>query len=305
MTGRLVSSRTVFALFFLIFIWGCSYPIYKIAIPYTPPLLFAGMRATIGGILLAGFLLTKRRNINWIKNWPKYCISALFNTVFFFSLQTVALVYLSSGMISLLVYFQPVLLALFAWLWLGEHMSLSKIIGLVVGFIGVVIASMEWFIDRISVIGVILGLLTAVVWALGVSYVKKVSREVDAFWMVALQCLIGGFILVGVGSLFESWSGILWTPKYLAGLGYGSTFGIPIAYIIYYSLVNGGDAGKVGVFTFLVPIVSVFIGTVFLGEPITYSLLTGLLLVVISIYFVNYSNRKKVRMKKKHVEDPL
>lgn len=109
--------------------------------------------------------------------------------------------------------------------------------------------------------------------------------------MVALQCIIGGAVLLIVGTIFESWSAIVWNPVYFTGLSFGSTFGIPIAYVIYYSLVNAGDAGKVGSFTFLVPIISVFIGTVFLKEPLTYTLLTGLLLVVISIYFVNYKRK--------------
>ncbi|WP_309567323.1 EamA family transporter, partial [Bacillus thuringiensis] len=53
-------------------------------------------------------------------------------------------------------------------------------------------------------------------------------------------------------------------------------------------LINAGEASKVGTFTFLVPIIAVFIGTVFLDEPVTYRLVVGLLLVGVSIYFVNY-----------------
>src|SRR5690625_4453972 len=192
------------ALLSLIVIWGYSWPVYKLAVPYTPPLLFAGMRAFIGGLLLAVFIFHLRRKVNWREHWKKYCISALFNTIFFFGIQTVGLLYLPGGLFSVLVYFQPVLLSLFAWIWFGEHMSPIKIMGLLIGFFGIAVVSVDGLTHHLSGIGVFLGLLTAICWAFGVFYVKKVSGEVDAFWMVALQCIIGGAVLLGVGTFLES-----------------------------------------------------------------------------------------------------
>ncbi|TVX93298.1 DMT family transporter [Paenibacillus agilis] len=287
-----VFTKSTCTLLLLVFIWGGSWPIYKMAVPYTPPLLFAGMRTLIGGLILAALLYKMRNKIKWRENWAKYCISACLNTILFFGLQTVALNYLPGGLLSVLVYFQPVLLGLFAWIWLGEAMSPFKIIGLIIGFLGIVFISVDGLTVHVSIIGVVLGLLMALSWAFGVVYVKKVSKEVDAFWMVSLQFIIGGVILIGMGSIIENWSAIEWNGKYLFGLGYGSTFGIPLAYIIYYKLINAGEASKVGTFTFLVPIIAVFISTVFLDEPITYRLVIGLLLVGVSIYLVNYRGTK-------------
>ncbi|TQR19707.1 DMT family transporter [Psychrobacillus vulpis] len=289
--SRLFTKSTA-ALLVLVFVWGASWPIYKSAIPYTPPLLFAGMRATIGGLLLAIILMKRRKMINWRENWSLYCISALFNTVLFFGLQTVGLIYLPGGLFSILVYFQPVLLGLFAWIWLSELISPVKIVGLMIGFIGIVVVSIDGLNFHVSVVGVILGLLTAVFWAIGVVYVKRVSHRVDAYWMVSLQCILGGTLLLGTGSLFESWSDIKWNMIYVFGLTYGSTFGIPLSYIIYYKLINKGEASKVGSFTFLVPVIAVFIGAVFLHEPITNLLILGLLLVGLSIFLVNYRGKQ-------------
>jgi len=42
------SGKTMLAVIFLVLIWGMSWPIYKVALPYTPPLLFAGMRSLFG-----------------------------------------------------------------------------------------------------------------------------------------------------------------------------------------------------------------------------------------------------------------
>src|SRR5699024_6708713 len=211
--------------------------------------------------------------------------------------QTIGLVYISSSLMTILIYFQPVLVALIAWFWLGELMTLKKITGLVIGFCGIIIVSMDGISNQVSIFGITLGLFTAFFWAFGVCYIKKTSSYVDALWMVALQSIIGGIILTGFGTFFENWTDILFTPVYFFGLIYGSTFGIPIALIIYYTLVNRGEAGKVSSFTFFVPIVSVLIGVLFLEDSLTYKLLIGLLLVVISIYLVSSSGNMKNSMK--------
>lgn len=294
-------TKTNGGLLLLVCIWGISWPIYKLSVPYSPPLIFAGLRALFGGLLLAITLYKIRNKINWRTNWPKYCISALFNTVLFFGFHTVGLMYLPGGLFSVLVYFQPVLLGLFAWLWLGENMTVLKLIGLLIGFIGIIIVSIDGLIVHISVIGVVLGLVTAFVWALGVVYIKKVGDDVDAYWMVALQFIIGGFVLLISGTVFESWTAIHWNGIFLFGLGFGVTMGIPVAYVIYYTLVRAGEASKVGSFTFLVPIISVFVGVLFLDEPATFTLIVGLLLVVLSIYMVNSSGYKWLHNYKKYL----
>ncbi|MFL0584763.1 DMT family transporter [Solibacillus silvestris] len=285
--------KSTAALIALILIWGASWPINKLAVPYSPPLLYAGLRALLGGILLTVIIWKTRKRVNWRKNWQKYCIGAFFNTILFFGLQTAGLLYLPSGLFSVLVYFQPILLGLFAWLLLGEYLSPVKILGLFLGFVGVAVVSVDGLTVHVSAIGVTLGLLTAVSWAFGVIYVKKISKEVDAYWMVALQCIIGGVFLLGTGSVFESWSAIEWNRNYLSGLSFGATIGIPLAYILYYNLVNAGEASKVGSYTFLIPIVAVLLGVLFLGETVTYSLVIGMLLVAISIYFVNFQYKMK------------
>jgi drug/metabolite transporter (DMT)-like permease len=289
-----VFTKSTVALLSLVMIWGISWPIYKVTVEYTPPILFAGLRAILGGLILAVIIVKIRDKINWRKNWSKYCISAFFNTFLFFGLHTVGLVYLPGGLFSVLVYFQPVLLGLFAWVWLGENMTPIKMFGLVIGFFGIVVVSVDGLIVHISVIGVVLGLLTAFAWAVGVIYVKKVSVEVNALWMVAMQFTIGGAVLLIAGTFLESWSAIQWNGIYLFGVGFGATFGIPVAYVIYYHLLNSGEASKVGSFTFLVPVIAVYVGTVFLDEPVTFTLIAGLLLVVISIWLVNFKGKREV-----------
>jgi drug/metabolite transporter (DMT)-like permease len=293
--------KTVSLIGFLVVVWGISWPIYKIALNFTPPLLFAGMRTLFGGLLLAILLIPRRGKINWRENWRIYTISAIFNVILFFALQTVGLVYLPSGLFSVLVYLQPVLVGLLAWLWLGESMSLLKVIGLVIGFVGVATVSSGGFSGHIAIIGIILALLTGISWSFGTVYVKKIGHKVDSMWLTAFQFIIGGVFLTGLGSGTENFADIVWNGPYLTGLLFGSILGVAASWIAYFTLVNNGDASKVASFTFLVPLIAVFTSTIFLGEAFTANLLFGLLFIVVSIYLVN----RKPSLKKQQIEQAV
>jgi drug/metabolite transporter (DMT)-like permease len=287
-------NKTVTLVVILVLIWGASWPIYKHALTYTPPILFAGMRTLIGGLLLAIVLLPKLKLLQWKQNWPVYLISTVFNVAIFYGAQTVGLNHLPSGLFSVLVYIQPVLVGILAWLWLGESISVLKVIGLLLGFLGVAVVSLGGFSGSVSGIGILLALVTAVSWAIGTIYSKKVSHRVDTMWLISISCIIGGIVLIACSSMFhERWSGITWNLPYLNGLLFGVILGVPISYVIYMVLVNSGDAIKVASYTFMTPLISVFTGTLFLGEPLTLSLFIGLLFIVMSIYLVNHKMKKR------------
>lgn len=290
---ELSHNKTIALIIFLVIVWGISWPIYKVTLNYTPPLLFAGMRTLFGGLLLAVLFFPKRNRIRWKENWMIYVNSAIFNVVLFYALQTIGLIYLPSGLFSVLVYLQPVLVGVLAWLWLGETMSLLKIIGLMIGFFGVVVVSSGGFSGHIALIGVVLALLTGISWAIGTVYVKKVTHKVDSMWLTAFQFIIGGVILNGAGLGVEKFSTIVWNGPYLFGLIFGAVLGISASWVAYFTLVNFGDASKVASYTFIVPLISVFSGTLFLHEPFTINLLIGLILIAVSIYLVNRKANNK------------
>lgn len=285
--GELTTAKRMMMIALLVVLWGISWPIYKVALEFTPPLLFAGLRTLLGGLLLGAILVPRWNRIRWKENWRVYAISGIFNVVLFYGLQTVGLMYVPSGLFSVLVYLQPVLVGIFAWMWLGEAMSRLKVIGLVIGFLGVAAVSVGGFSGHVAVAGVIIAIITAVSWALGTVYVKKVNQRVDSLWLVAFQCTLGGIVLTGAGTVTESWSDIVWNVPYVSGLIFGTVLGISLSWLLYFTLVNSGDASKVASYTFLVPVISVFVSSLVLREAITAFLLIGLILIGLSIYLVN------------------
>ncbi|MDO3413323.1 DMT family transporter [Saccharibacillus sp. CPCC 101409] len=271
----------------LVLIWGVSWSIYKVSLDYTPPLLFAGLRTLLGGLLLVLILLPRRDRIQWKRNRKVYLVSALFNVALFYGMQTVGLLYMPSGLFTVLVYLQPVLVGLLASFWLDERMTPAKASGLLLGFLGVVSVSAGGFSGHIAVIGIVLGIATAISWAIGTVFIKKAGPSVDSLWLVAFQCTFGGIALTLSGSLTENWSDITWNGPYWIGLLFGVFLGIALSWMIYVTLAMAGEASQVASYTFLVPLLSVLIGTLALHEPFSRFLLLGLALIGAGVYLVN------------------
>ncbi len=133
--------------------------------------------------LLVIVALPRIHKLRLKETWPIYLVSALLNITLFYGLQTIGLNYLPAGLFSAIVFFQPVLMGVFSWLWLGESMFALKVIGLILGFAGVAVISAAGFGGHISVIGVLLALGSALSWALGTIYMKKqATASIPSGW---------------------------------------------------------------------------------------------------------------------------
>jgi drug/metabolite transporter (DMT)-like permease len=227
-----------------------------------------------------------------------FLLLALYNAVLFVGLQTYAILYLPSGSAAVVVYLQPILTGLLAWLILGEPLSMAKLIGLLLGFSGIVAVSagsISGGANAISPVGVVLGAGSAFFWALGTVYFKKYEARVSTLWAVAVTFLVGGVVLTALGLLVEPWGEVSWTGEFVACLLYSSLVGIALAWVIWFALVRAGEASRVAAYIFAVPLSAVLIGVVFLDEPLGYPLLIGATLVVSGIYLVNREPRRAKR----------
>lgn len=284
---ELSRTKTALLVAFLVLVWGINWPLSKFALSFTPPVLFSGMRTLLGGLVLLLAAIPRMKRLRLKETWPIYIFSSFLNIICYYGLQTIGLNYVPAGLFAAIVFLQPVLVGIFSWLWLGEAMYGLKIVGLILGFAGVAVISAGGLSGHISVIGIALALGSALSWALGTVYVKKVSGAVDPIWLVTLQLIFGGLLMTVLGYEVESWSGIVWNAPYIASLLFISVFVIALGWLVFYKLIGSGDASKVASFTFLIPLVAILAGTIFLHEPFTLYLLAGLALIVSSIYLVN------------------
>ena len=257
-------------------------------------MLFAGLRILLGGLAMVLAAILWGGSPNLRRDWPVFLLLALFNAVLFVGLQTYAILYLPSGSAAVLVYLQPILVGVLAWLILGEPLSAAKLVGLLLGFSGIVAVSMGSLTgaeNAISTVGVIFGAGSALSWALGTVYFKKYEARISTLWAVAITFLVGGMVLTVLGHLVERWKDVSWSGEFVASLLYSGLVGISLAWVIWFALVRAGEASRVAAYIFAVPLSAVLIGVVILGEPLGYTLLIGAALVLSGIYLANREPR--------------
>ena len=279
----------------LVLFWGSAFAVVKVGLGFSPPVIFAGLRSLLGGLAMVGVAILWGGRPDLRRDWPVFLLLALFNVVLFIGLQTYAILHLPSGSAAVLVYLQPILVGLLAWLILGETFTAAKLVGLLLGFSGIVAVSagsVTGDASAISSVGVVLGAGSALSWALGTVFFKKYEARVSTLWAVAVPFLIGGVVLTTLGLVVESWGAVSWTGGFVASMLYSSLVGISAAWVIWFALVRAGEASRVAAYIFAVPLTAVLIGVVFLDEPLGYALLIGACLVVCGIYLVNREPRR-------------
>ena len=287
----------VLAFTLLVLFWGSAYGAVKIGLEYAPPVLFAGIRMLLCGVAMVLAALVWGGGANVRDGWPVYLLLAFFNVVLFYGLQTLTILYMPSGAAAVLVFLQPILVGFLSYLILGEPLSAAKVVGLFLGFSGVVVVS-AGSLSGASLgtpLGVAFGVASAVSWALGTVYFKKYEEKLSMLWAVGGPFLLGGICLTGLGLVLEPLSEISWAGTFVASLLYASLVGTSLAWLLWFGLVRAGEASRVSAYVFLVPLAAVLLGALFLGETVGPLLLVGAALVVSGIYLVNRRGEEEKR----------
>jgi drug/metabolite transporter (DMT)-like permease len=233
-------------------------------------------------------------NPNLGRDWRVFAYLGAFNVVLFIGAQTFAVLLLPSGTAAVLIYLQPILVGVLAWTVLGEPLTATKVVGLLLGFAGIVAVSSGGLIDaagEVTLLGVVSGVASALFWALGTVGFKRYEARIATLWAVALPFLAGGAVLTTLGLFWERFSDISWTGPFVSSVLYSAFVGTGLAWLLFFGLVRAGEASRVASFIFVVPLAAIVIGAVVLDETLGLSLLASAALIVSGIYLVNRTPR--------------
>ena len=247
MTTARRSRTQVAAVVLLVLAWGSTFAAVKIGLDSVPPILFAGLRSVVGGAVMVVLALARSGRPSLRSTWPAYAVLTLLNVVLFFSLQSLAILELPSGLAAVLIYLQPVLVGVLAAPLLGESLTVSKIAGLLLGFGGIVVVSVGAFSGHVSVLGVGYAVVGALIWALGTIAFKSYGDRVDVWWSVAIPFLVGGTVLTLGGAATEGID-IEWSGEFVVAFLYavaGRHRDVVVAVVRAGRLRGGGSRGVV------------------------------------------------------------
>lgn len=288
-------NRIIFCLLVILTtgLMGSSFTIGKLGLAYSSPLLLVAMRFTLAGIIMATIvkILNKPHPVKAI-DWMWLVLIGLFQTAFVMGCIFMALRTITSGETSILTFMNPLLVVVFGTLFLKSRYRIQQWIGVLLGFIGVFLTLGSHLEFRI---GTILGLLSAVSWAIATLLIKIHGFKFDTYVMTAYQMLFGGLILF-LGSLLLEETFFRITTQSILILLWLTIAASIIQFSIWFYLLQRGNQERTSAFLFLAPFFGVLTGWFLLNERLTWSILFGGLLIFAGIFLVNWKNNHESEM---------
>jgi len=276
------------AIFILCLTWGYLWVPIKISLQNLPPFFFTSSRLLIGALclLIVQAILGNSILPNW-EDSPKLLILSCLMCIGYYGLSTFGMQYVDSGLSAILVYTMPIMIGVLAHFFLGERLNKQKIIGLILGLIGIFIILFKQLVHlrfNLTLMGELLLIASAFFWAWATVYMKKNFQNYDKVKLTIWQLLIGGIILYAISYMTESLNQVIWSdPMTFVYLGYSSILGTALAFLIWNWIVSKIDASLASISIMTVPLIGILFGHIQLHEPITINILLGTVFICLGI----------------------
>ena len=285
------------ALLLLGSLWGASFIFIRIAAPVLGPIWLIDLRVWIAGIVLLIYALIVRKLPDFKKEWKYYLMLGLLNAAIPFSLIAYSAVHLNASLTAILNATTPLFTAIVARIWLKEYLSVRKVIGILIGLVGVCIlmgwSSVPFTLEVWLSIGA--SLTAALFYGIGSVYTKLTFTNTPALSLSIGQQLAAGIILIPLSVVTVPTATISLTVM-IAVLGL-AVLCTAIGYLLYFYLVEHVGPTKTVSVTFLVPLFGIFWGILLLNEHITLGTIVGLIVIFIGVILMNgVQKTKKIRV---------
>ncbi|SCK59905.1 Permease of the drug/metabolite transporter (DMT) superfamily [Variovorax sp. HW608] len=285
--AQAASRRWLVDLLLLAALWGASFLFMRIGAAEFGALPTAAVRVAIATVFLLPLLVMRGQWSAFRQHWKPALGIGVLNSGLPFAFFAFALLTLNSGLAAVLNATVPMFGALVAWAWFGDRPDRSRIIGLVIGFIGVAMlagrgAGFHSGANESAARWAIAACLAACIcYAFAASLTRKHLVGVPAL-ATATGSQIGATLALVLPAL------LLWPAQMpslrawlaLAAVGIACT---GLAYILFFRLIEHAGPARALTVTFLVPVFAVFYGAVFLGEEITQWMLICAVVIVCGV----------------------
>ena len=286
--------RAGLLLFGLVVLWGANWPIMKIGLGYIPPFWFAMARLLLGAFTLFALLAVLGR----LRLPPKADLPVVFSVGLlqmagFLALVNLALLTVGAGRSAVLAYTTPLWVAPAAILFLGERMTPLKAVGLLLGLTGLAILfnplAFPWD-DRAQLLGNGALLVAALLWSGAILHIRQHRWRASPLELAPWQMLLAALLMGAVAAATEDLAWLEWSWQLGAVLAYNGP--LASAFCFWAAIMVSRDLPAITTsLGFLaVPLCGVLASTVWLGEPLTVSLLGGLAAILGGLALVNLAD---------------
>ncbi len=276
-------------------IWSSSFLWIRIALDEVGPITLVAYRVAFGLLFGVIVILIQREKLpRTLKEWIPLLLLGLTNLAIPFFLISWGQLYIDSGVASILDATVPLFTIVVAHFMLhDDKMTIYKTLGLLMGFAGVMILmSKDIGASSSSIMGQIAVILASVFYAGSSIYARKftentsgIFRSMGPLVSASIVMWIAAFLLeapIKIPALSITWIALFW-------LG---VFGSGVAFILLYYLIHEIGPTRATMVTYLFPLGGVTLGVIFLDEKLTWQILTGAVLIVLSLVVANWGYKQ-------------
>jgi drug/metabolite transporter (DMT)-like permease len=273
--GLSPASKTWLALGTIYVVWGSTYLAIRVAIETIPPLLMAATRFLLAGGVLYAWAI-RRGDVDGDRpRRPQWRAAFIVGGLLFLGGNGgVALAEgrIPSGITALLVATIPLWFAVISRAVLHQRLSPRVVAGLALGFAGTAVLARPSGLHHLDLLGVAIALGAAVCWASGSLSMRELPLPRRRTVSTAMQMLAGGSLMAGVGILRGELGRL--HPSHVSlgsalALLYLIVFGSLVAFTTYTWLLSTASVSLISTYPFVNPVVALFLGWLFLSEPIS------------------------------------
>lgn len=279
-----VQNMTLFGV--LAVVWGSGFTAIEIGLYSLPPLLFGALRFDIAALVFLGLVVASRAQ--WLPRTREDVGLILTTGILLigvhFALLFLGQSYVTSGIAAIVLSFTPIVTpALALKLLPAERVRATDVLGLLVGFAGVIAIAAAGGSFGGRLIGVVLLFAAAVAFALGSVLTQRLSRTLPLVSLQAWSMLVGAATLHATSHLhpLESVSHVDWTASALVAILYLGIVCTVGGFLLYFTLLDRIGATNSNLISYATPIVAAVFGMAVLGEPITSTMVLGFALIVV------------------------
>jgi drug/metabolite transporter (DMT)-like permease len=272
------------ALIIVIVAWGLTWPVNKVVLATLSPLWAVTLRSAIATVAL--FALTGglgRLTLPPRRDLPVLLSITLLHMVGFNLLASWGLGLVPTGRTVVLAYTTPLWVTPGAALLLREPLTARRGVGVLVGLAGLVTLfnplALDWS-DRAVVLGNLAILAGALLWALSILHIRAHRWVSTPFALIPWETLLATALLVPIALGTTAPAPADWTASFVVLLLYLGIVGTAVAYWATATASRHLPAVSTSLGLLATPVVSVITATLWLGEPLTPSLVTAIVLVL-------------------------
>jgi drug/metabolite transporter (DMT)-like permease len=277
----------IFLLLILSALWGSSYLFIKIIVAEVPALTLVAGRLIVAALLMGMILRVRRvRMPRDPRTWVQFAFLGLVGAALPYSLISWGEQYISSGLASLLQATTPFFTIIVAHLTIDqERVTLHKIAGIVVGFVGVGLLMLPDIRQgqQSGLWGQLAVVLSSMCYAVSVTFTRRWQRGQSPLITATGQLTTSAIMMLSLSLLIDrpfdlspSW------PALASWVGL-TLLGTVLAYIIYFTLIAQTSATFASLVTYVIPINGLILGAVVLGERLDLTVLGSLVLVLLGV----------------------